>query len=230
MGASAGPGDLRAAPGATSHPLATIIEEAAQGRFPEPDGGWRRLAPLDDGIEAVVAFTGHAVFCLGDDVGDDRLNALGADGHGGALGPRLVAELAGPRAWISSLDVLMAARGTGRGGLVGRPDLAGHPRVAYATPLRRDIAVLGFPDPARRAVAVVARGLAGLFELGMEVEPERRARGEGRALVRGALGAVPRGALVVACVAPGNAASLRSLLGAGFTPLGAVQLVRRPPR
>lgn len=226
----AGPAGSADAAAASQHPLAAIIEDAAEGRFLDPDGGWRRLPPLDDGIEAVVAFTGHAVFCLGADIPDDRLRVLGADGWGGAHAPRLVADIAGPGAWMSSLDVLMAARATGRGGLVARPDLTGHPRVAYASRLRRDIAVLGFPDPARRAVAVVGRGLAGLVEVGMEVEPERRARGDGRDLVLGALGAVAPGALVVACVAPGNAASLRSLLGVGFVPLGAVQLVRRSRR
>lgn len=211
------------------HPLAALLETAARGRYPEPDGGWHRLPPWCEGLDAVVAFTGHAVFCLGAGVDDERLRALGADGLGGAHEPRLVAAIAGPHAWVSSLDVLMVARGTGEGGLVARPDLASHPRVRYATQLRSEVAVLGFPDPARRAVAVLGRGVAGLHELGVEVEPERRSGGEGRALVRGALGAVPTGALVVACVAPGNAASLRSLLGTGFVPVGAVQLIRRGP-
>ena len=209
------------------HPLAELVEAAARGHYPEPDGAWRRLPPWREGIDAVVAFTGHAVFCLEGDVPDERLRVLGADGYGGAHKPQLIAEIAGPHAWVSSLDVLMVSRGTGGGGLVARPDLAGHPRVAYAARLRSDVAVLGLPDPTRRAVAVLGRGVAGLRELGVEVEPDRRAGGEGRALVRGALGSVPRGELVVACVAPGNAASLRCLLSAGFTPVGAVQLVRR---
>ena len=42
-----------------------------------------------------------------------------------------------------------------------------------------------------------------------------------------ALATVETGELVVAAVAPGNAASLRVLLAAGFVPLGSSQLFRR---
>jgi hypothetical protein len=45
--------------------------------------------------------------------------------------------------------------------------------------------------------------------------------------VRDALSAVPAGQLVLAAVAPGNAASVRALLSAGFVPLASVQLFRR---
>jgi hypothetical protein len=38
---------------------------------------------------------------------------------------------------------------------------------------------------------------------------------------------VPAGELVLSAVAPGNAASLRALLSAGFVPLGSSQLFRR---
>ncbi len=55
------------------HRLAKVIEDADQGRFPKPDGGWSRAPRWRSGLEAVVAFTAHAVFCLGDDITDDRL-------------------------------------------------------------------------------------------------------------------------------------------------------------
>ena len=86
---------------------------------------------------------------------------------------------------------------------------------------------LGYPDPRRGALAVISRGIAGLTELSFELEPERRGHGGGAELVRDALTTVPDGQLVLAAVAPGNAASVRSLLAAGFVPLGAVQLFRR---
>ena len=38
---------------------------------------------------------------------------------------------------------------------------------------------------------------------------------------------LPAGQLVLAAVAPGNAASVRALLAAGFAPLGSLQLFRR---
>ena len=54
-----------------------------------------------------------------------------------------------------------------------------------------------------------------------EVAPAARGRGLGRTLAAMAMLAVPRGERVFLQVAPGNAASLRAALGAGFRPIGA---------
>lgn len=208
--------------------LADLLTSAAVGRFPVPDGGWSRIAPWHREHEAVVAFTAHAVFAVHDDITDDRLVALGADGLGGAHDPRLVSALAGPDGWIDSLDAVLAAPGTGRGGgLVERPDLAAHPRARLARRLRHDVRVLGHADPSRRAVATLGRGIAGLTELSFELEPERRGRGQAAAFVAAALATVPAGQLVLSAVAPGNAASMRTLLAAGFSLLGSIQLFTR---
>ena len=211
------------------HPLAELIIAAAARRFVVADGGWHRVPPWRDGLEAVVGFTGHAVFALRSDVTDARLTELGADGFGGAHDPRLITALAGPGAWIDSLDVLMVGRGTGDAParLVERPDLVSHPRVRFAAQLRDDCRVLGDPDPERAAVAIVGRGIAGLTELSFELEPARRGVGAGGAFIRDALATVAAGELVLSAVAPGNAASLRALLSAGFAPLGSSQLFRR---
>src|ERR1700751_2630561 len=40
-----------------THPLTEWITAAADGRFPEADGGWRRVPPWRPGLEAVIAFT-----------------------------------------------------------------------------------------------------------------------------------------------------------------------------
>jgi len=217
-----------------AHPLAELITAAAGGRFPAPDGGWHRVPPWRPGLEAVVSFTGHAVFAVAPDIADGLLASLGADGFGGAHDPRLIAALAGPEGWIDCLDLLMAGRGTGRpgapgapGALTSRPDLAAHPRARFAGRIRDQPRVLGYPDPRRGAVAVISRGIAGLTELSFEIEPGRRGRGGGAGLARAALAAVPAGEIAVAAVAPGNAASVRALLAAGFGPLGSVQLFRR---
>jgi hypothetical protein len=137
------------------HALARVIEEAERGRFPRPDGRWSRAPLWRPGLEAVVAFTAHAVFCLGNDITDDRLRQLGANGYGGAHDPRLITAIAGPAGYIGSLDLLFVARGRGnaRGGtLVPRPDLLNHPRVKYAESFKDDLDVLGFDDAARSAV------------------------------------------------------------------------------
>jgi len=125
--------------------------------------------------------------------------------------------------------MVMAGRGSGQPGrpprLADRPDLATHPRAAFAARTRDQPRPLGYPG--RGALAVISRGIGGLTELSFELEPERRGQGGGAELVRDALDMVPAGELVVAAVAPGNAASVRALLAAGFIPLGAVQLFRR---
>ena len=214
------------------HPLAGLIAAAAAGRFPAADGSWTRVPPWRPGLEAVVAFTGHAVFAVEPDISDHRLAALGADGFGGAHDPRLITALAGAGGWIDSLDMVLAAVGTGRPNaagapapLVARPDLAGHPRAVFATRIRDHPQVMGYPDPGRAALALISQGIAGLTELSFEVEPERRGHGDGSRLARDALAAQ----LAVAAVAPRHAASVRALLAAGFTPLASIQLFRRDP-
>jgi RimJ/RimL family protein N-acetyltransferase len=128
----------------------------------------------------------------------------------------------------------MAAWGTGRRGvppvLVNRPDLASHPRAALAADLRASPRILGYQDPGRSALVTVSAGIAGLTELSFELEPGHRGQGGGATLVQDALSAVPAGQLALAAVAPGNAASFRTLLAAGFAPLGSLQLFRRACR
>jgi hypothetical protein len=219
-------------PSAT-HLLARLISGAAAGRFPAVDGGWRRVPPWRPGLEGIIAFTGHAVLALAPDITDKRLADLGVNGLGGAHDPRLIVALAGPDAWIDSLDVLMIGRGTDSGPpgarprLDDRPDLAAHHRALFAAQIRDRPRVLGYPDRRRSAVVVFSRGLAGLTEIGFELEPERRGAGGGAELIRDALSSLPLGQLVVAAVAPGNAASLRAAMTAGFAPIGSMQLFRR---
>jgi hypothetical protein len=153
-------------------------------------------------------------------------------GFDGAHDPPLITALAGPGGWIDSLDIVMAGCGAGHPDtsprLVGRPDLATHPRAAFAARIRDQPRLLAYADRRRTALAVISRGIAGLTELNFELEDRRRGHDGGTGLVRGALTAIPAGQLVLAAAAPGNAASVRALLSAGFIPLGSVQLFRRP--
>ncbi|GAB2682368.1 GNAT family N-acetyltransferase [Thalassiella azotivora] len=217
------------------HPLGKLLTDAADGVFPAQDGGWHRVAPWRPGTEAVVAFTGHAVLAVADDVTDDVLHGWDVDGYGGALHPRVLQGLVGAHGWVDGLDVVVVARG--RAGLPGhRPgvdapplvacdDLADHPRVRHAEALRDDVRV--WADVDRSGLITLGRGLGGLPELSVEVV--HAGRGLGRRLMAAALDLVPPEQVVVASVAPGNAASLRALLASGFAPVGAVQ-VYRPER
>ena len=176
-------GSARLAVCSPDHPLAELIAAAAAGRFPAADGGWRRVPPWRPGLEAIIAFTGHAVFAVQPDITGHLLASLGADGFGGAHDPRLITALAGPGGWIDSLDILMAARGTARPGvtpaLADRPDLAGHPRAEFAAGIRDHPRVVGYQDPRRSALAVISTGIAGLTELSFELEPGHRGAGGG---------------------------------------------------
>lgn len=126
--------------------------------------------------------------------------------------------------------MLLVARGTGTSPLVDRPDLAAHPRAAFAAGIRDCPRVMGYPDPGRSDLAVISKGIGGLTEIGFELEPGRRGSGVGAGLVRDALGTIRDGEIAVAAVAPGNAASVRALLTAGFTPAGSIQLFSRDKR
>ncbi len=210
----------------SAHPVATLLVDAAAGRFPVADGGWHRVPPWRPGLEAVLAFTGHAVLAVRDDVPDDLLDRLGPDGFGGAHHPRVLTALAGPHGWVDSLDAALVARGTGGpGSLVPRPDLAGHPRARHAREVRDDVRVLGRATGS--SLVTVGRGLGGLAEVSLEIDPAERGRGLGTALFRDLLATVDEGTPVVASVAPGNVASLRAALHAGFRPVASVQLYRR---
>lgn len=229
------PEPTRGAADGPPHRVAAMVLDAAHGRYPAPDAGWHREPPWRPRLEAIVAFTAHAVVCLEPDIDDAVLQTLGVNGLGGAHAPRVLTELAGPDGWVSSLDLVMVRRPGGAPPavdvppLVPRPDLEAQPRVAYAARLRDDLLVYGYPEPDRTAVAIVGRGFAGLRELSYELEPDHRGRGEGAALVAAALAALESPTPLVACVAPGNVASLRVLLGCGFVPVASVQLLRRAP-
>ncbi len=198
-----------------------MLRQAADGVFPAADGGWRRVPPWRVGVEAVLAFTGHAVLAVGDHTDDHALAALDPHGFGGAHHPRVVTALAGPDGWVDSLDVVLVARG--RGGpvsLVEREDRRDHPRARYAGRLRDDVRVMS--DAADTGLVTLGTGLGGLAEISIEVT--RPGRGDARALLTQAVEAAPAGDVVCALVAPGNAASLRSFLAAGFVPVASAQL------
>jgi hypothetical protein len=205
--------------------LATLLQDASHGRFPDPDGEWHRIPLWRPGVEAIVAFTGHAYFAVADDVAERRIDELGADGFGGAHAPSVITALAGPGAWIDSLDLVLITRTpeSGPGRLVERRDLVDHPRVRHAGRIRDDVHVLGYPEIDNPSLVTVARGLGGLPELGIQADEAT----DGAGLLREALATLPGDQLVVAGVAPGNARALRTFLRVGFEPVASVQVYCR---
>ncbi|MCK0111299.1 N-acetyltransferase [Ornithinimicrobium sp. F0845] len=198
--------------------LAATLRAAAAGTFPAVDGGYSRALPWREGVEAALAFTGHAVLAVGEDVTDERLRDLGVHGFGGAHDPRTTLALAG-EGEIGILDVLLAGRGTGPpSALVERPDLAQSARARHADHWRDDVVVLGLPQRSQTSLATLGRGIGGLPEIGLEAED-----GSADALLEGLLRRLPAGEVVLASVTPGNARSLRFFLRHGFAPIASVQ-------
>ncbi|MFF3392742.1 hypothetical protein ACFYW1_17665 [Streptomyces sp. NPDC002669] len=205
------------------HPLLAHFTAASEGRFPPCDGGVTVLPPLPGGLECSVAFTGHAVVATA--LPAAEVHAGRPDGFGASLAPDFLRRLAGPEGWIDTIDVTLAAHGTG-----GPPRLAErtegtdtHPRVLRARELRDDVTVHGD----ERGLVTLAEGLAGRRELSIELDaPHEASRGRGRGLLTDALSLVPDGEPVFAAVAPGNARSLRAFLACGFIPIGSEALLR----
>jgi GNAT superfamily N-acetyltransferase len=104
-----------------------------------------------------------------------------------------------------------------------RPVESGHPRVARALRYRTDVRAFGVDG----GLLVVGRGLAGRWEVSLEVEPAHRRRAIGRRLVAAAPALVPPGEALWAQVSPANVASLRMFLAAGYRPVAAEVLFSR---
>ncbi len=201
-----------------------MLDAAAAGSFPPVDGGIEVFEPEPGGSHAIVEFTGHAVV-LGA-LSTERLIELGADGFGGVSSPEIKLALAGPGGWVGCHDAVLVApgRGTPSGGaaLRRRADLDDHPRVERSRQHRTGVEV--YADD--RGVVTLGRGLVGRREISVELfDSAARSTSTGRALIAAGLELVPTDRFVWAQVSPGNAASLRAFLAAGFVPIGAETLI-----
>jgi hypothetical protein len=215
------------------HPLAVLLDEAAHGRFPEADGSVRVMPPLPGGVEALIAFTG--TFVLTGPISQADVDARAPKG---ACSVPLAAPFV---TWVGEqlgatggiLDAVFVATSTGP---PDRDDAScelvevaesDHPRVERAMRYRRGVRMYETVD--RRAVVVIGRGITGRWEIAYEVDDDARDAGLGRAIAAAGVRLLPEGTPVWAQVAPGNAASMRAVLGAGFQPVGAeILFVRRP--
>ncbi|MFF3427766.1 GNAT family N-acetyltransferase [Streptomyces sp. NPDC002602] len=209
--------------------LTEILDAAAVGHFPPPDGG-TTVVPQESGRDAgVIAFTAHSVVFTDEDPDWVRstLAALTCDGLAATMNPRfLAAFLDRTGRGHDTIDLLTVAAP-----LAGPPPLElseiadpEHPRVRRALRRRHDIRVWS----ADGGVLVLGRGIADRWEAAIEVDEDVRHQGLGRSLALAARHLVPDGAPVWAQQAAGNARSIRAFQAAGYRPIGAEALLLAP--
>jgi GNAT superfamily N-acetyltransferase len=208
--------------------LREICEAAARGSFPDPEWNIELVASPDPPAAAVLAFTGHHVVAA--PLHEDELRKqLDSQDIAAPFNPVFLAWL-GQRleARVGHIDVTLARLGSGLGDdwltpVTEPPDTE---RVRRARLFRSDLLFLSPPD--RTGLVTLGRGLAGRRELSMEVVDEQeRGQGIGTRLVLSAVARVPAHEAVFASVAPGNTRSLRCILRAGFSPIGAECILSR---
>ncbi|MFD7794040.1 GNAT family N-acetyltransferase [Streptomyces sp. NPDC059759] len=208
----------------TAHGLGTVVDAAARGIFPPPDGSVtvvRQECARDAGV---LAFTAHSVVFTDEDEGWVRatLAAVGCDPLAAAMNPQFLAALMERTGRAhDTVDVMSVAAP-----LSGPPPLvltelsgSGRPRVAAALGRRDGVRAWA----ADGGTVVLGHGVGGRLEVSVEVAEDARHRGLGRALATAARHLA--GEPVWAQVAAGNARSLRAFQAAGFRPVGAEALL-----
>ncbi|MEY2454679.1 MAG: hypothetical protein QOD92_4253 [Acidimicrobiaceae bacterium] len=198
-----------------------ILTEAAYGRPPVADGDITVLPALPGPRHCVVAFTAHHVMAA--EIDEDTIRQrLDPGDLSQPLSAPFLLFLAG---WLGAspgpIDMLMVAPpGDHELPLYARDDLVDHPRVQRAGRYRRELTVYahrehGEPD----GILVIGRGVAGRWEMAYEVAPTARDCGLGRRIARAA-GRFVDDEPLFAQVTPGNVASVRACLAAGYVPIG----------
>ncbi|MGI5523165.1 GNAT family N-acetyltransferase [Micromonospora sp. CA-259024] len=206
--------------------IADILDAAAHGHFPPPDGGTTVVPQPSHRDAGVIAFTAHSVVFTDEDPEWVRrtLASLDCDGLAATMNPRFLGALLDRTGRsMDTIDLLTVASP-----LAGAPPLklrelvdSEHPREARARKRRDDVRVWA----ADGGVVVLGRGVAGRWETAIEVDEGRRHQGLGCALATAARHLVPDGQPVWAQQAAGNARSVRAFQAAGFRPVGAEALM-----
>ncbi|MEU8511767.1 GNAT family N-acetyltransferase [Kitasatospora sp. NPDC048722] len=206
--------------------LAEILVDAAGGVFPPPDGTVTVVPQPSEREAGVVSFSAHAVVFTDEDPAwvHETLAAVPGDPLAAPLCPPfLTAFAARTGRVVNNIDLLTVATR-----LPGGPPLPlapvedrEHPRVVRALRYREDVRVF----TAEGGVLVLGCGVAGRWEAAVEVDPQARGRGLGRALATAARHLLPEGDVLWAQQAPGNATSVRAFQAAGYKPVGAESLL-----
>jgi hypothetical protein len=205
--------------------LRDILDAAAGGVFPPPDGRTTVVPQPSHRDAGVFAFTAHTVIATDEDPAwvRETLAALDCDALAATMNARFLTALldrTGRRG--DTIDVMTVGAP-----LPGVPELPleeiadpGHPRVVSSRRRRDDVRVWRTEG----GLLVLGRGVAGRLEVAVEVAEEGRHQGLGRALARAAR-QLSGGEPVWAQVSAGNARSLRAFQAAGYLPVGSEALL-----
>lgn len=206
--------------------LADLMRSIADGDSSTMDRDLTVVTPPDDRSVGVLAFAGHNV--VSTDLGEDLVRGWLPDDDLSApvQAPFLTVLSSATGRLPDNLDAVLVAPATGRPNGMDLAEMAEfaeplHPRVAAA--LRQRIGVRAWTCPG--GLLTLGRGVAGRWEVSVEVESALRGFGLGRGLFTAARGLLPFGETVWAQIAPGNAASMRAALAAGYRPVGAEVLL-----
>ncbi|MGF1427893.1 N-acetyltransferase family protein [Kitasatospora sp. LaBMicrA B282] len=206
--------------------LAGFLADAARGVFPPSDGSVTVVPQPGPRTAGVLSFSAHAVVFTDEDPAwvRDAVARAAADQLSAPLSAAFQLEFARRTGRVpGNVDLVTVADR-----LPGEPPLPlveiedrEHPRVVRALRFRDGVRVW----TTEGGVLVLGRGVAGRWEAAIEVAPDARGRGLGRALGVSARHLVPEGGVVWAQQAPGNATSVRAFQAAGYRPVGAEVLL-----
>ncbi|MFB7663302.1 GNAT family N-acetyltransferase [Kitasatospora sp. NPDC056138] len=206
--------------------LEKILAEAADGLFPSADGSVTVVPQPNEREAGVIAFSAHAVVFTEEDPAwiRETIAASPADQLAAPMSPFFLSAFAERTGRvINTIDLLTVADR-----LPGEPPLPmrqiedhEHPRIVRALLFRDDVRAWTTPG----GVLVLGRGVAGRWEAAIEVDPQARGRGLGRALAVTARHLLPEGEHLWAQQSPGNATSVRTFQAAGYRPVGSEALL-----
>jgi hypothetical protein len=207
--------------------LGDLLHGVAVGDPPVGEDGLTVVQPPDERSVVVLSFPAQNVLSAA--VTEDWARSCLPPGRPDVpLSPAFLALLAAVTGRVvEGIDQLLVATAHGRhreSALTEVTD-SGHPRLRRTLDRRTDIRVF----TCEGGLLLLGRGVAGRWEAAVEVDPMVRGFGLGRALFATALGTVPAGEHVWLQIAPGNAASTRAALAAGYRPVGAEALLSPVP-
>jgi hypothetical protein len=211
--------------------LTDILRGIERGVFPAPDLSITVVPAPSERESCVVALTAHIVIAADVDPGWVAERIPPGDLSAPLNPPFLSALEQATGRRVNAIDVMLLApalrapaeRHAATADLTELTD-HDHPRVRRAWQYRDDVRVYGDPDG---GLVLTGRGLAGRLECALEVPDGARGKGHGRRLARVARALVPADSHLWAQVTPGNAASLRAFLAAGYNPVGSEALLVR---